>query len=37
MIDPEFFTEPVVVRANWEWVPGETIKPWNCAVSDSLR
>ena len=37
MIDPVFFTEPVVLRANWEWVTGETIKPWNCAVSDSLR
>ncbi len=37
MIDPEFFTEPVVLRANWEWVPGETIESWNCAVSASLR
>lgn len=37
MIDPEFFTEPVVLRANWEWIPGETIEPWNCAVSGSLR
>lgn len=37
MIDPVFFTEPVVLRANWEWIPGETIEPWNCAVSGSLR
>lgn len=37
MTDPEFFTEPVVLRANWEWVPGETIESWNCANSDSPR
>ena len=37
MTDPEFFTEPVVLRANWEWVPGETIESWNCAVSDAVR
>ncbi len=30
-------TEPVVVRANWEWIPGETVESWNCAVSDSVR
>ena len=37
MTDPEFLTEPVVIRANWEWVPGESVESWNCAVSDSLR
>jgi len=33
MTDPEYFTEPVVIRASWDWVPGETVKPWNCADS----
>ena len=33
MTDPAVFTEPVVIEASWEWIPGETIKPWNCAVS----
>ncbi len=33
MTDPEFFTEPVTIRANWDWVPGETVERWNCAVS----
>ncbi|MED5534803.1 MAG: DUF6152 family protein [Pseudomonadota bacterium] len=37
LTDPEFLTEPIVVRMNWEWVPGEAIKSWNCAVSGSGR
>ena len=31
--DPVYLTAPVVTRATWEWVPGETVKPWNCAQS----
>ena len=37
MTDSEYFTEPVVIRASWGWVPGESIKPWNCADSDTRR
>ncbi|MFP6828176.1 MAG: DUF6152 family protein [Gammaproteobacteria bacterium] len=33
MTDPEYFSEAVTIRANWDWVPGERIEPWNCAVS----
>ena len=32
--DPATFTAPVTILTNWRWVPGETIKPWNCAVSE---
>ena len=32
--DPATFTAPVTILTNWRWVPGEVIKPWNCAVSD---
>lgn len=32
--DPATFTAPVTILTNWQWVPGETIKPWNCAVSE---
>jgi len=33
MTDPEYFSEAVTIRANWDWVPGERVEPWNCAVS----
>jgi hypothetical protein len=33
MSDPLYLSEPVTISANWDWVPGETIEPWNCAVS----
>ncbi len=33
MTDPLYLSEPVTISANWDWVPGETIEPWNCAVS----
>ncbi len=33
MTDPLYLSEPVTISARWDWVPGETIEPWNCAVS----
>ncbi|MDH3419464.1 MAG: DUF6152 family protein [Gammaproteobacteria bacterium] len=30
--DPVNFTEPVVMEASWTWVPGNEIKPFNCAL-----
>lgn len=30
--DPMNFTEPVVMEASWTWVPGNEIKPFNCAL-----
>jgi len=33
MTDPEYFTESVTIRASWDWVPGERIETWNCAIS----
>ena len=32
--DPVTFTGPVTILTNWRWVPGEVIRPWNCAVSE---
>ena len=32
--DPNTFTAPVRITASWRWVPGEAIKPWNCAFFD---
>ena len=32
--DPENFTEPVVMEAEWTWVPGHEIKPFNCALPE---
>ena len=32
VIDSETFTEPLVGRRNWVWVPGEAVEPWNCFV-----
>ena len=29
--DPEIFTEPVMLSRIWIWVPGEVIRPYNCA------
>jgi hypothetical protein len=30
--DPQNFTAPVEQSATWRWVPGESIKPWECAL-----
>ena len=36
-IDPVVFTEPVELNRAWIWVPGEEIRPFNCAwEGDSL-
>ena len=32
--DAATFTAPVTIRAAWDWVPGETIRVWNCASSE---
>ena len=35
VIDPNTFTEPTTLPImHWEWVPGEQIKPYNCALPD---
>lgn len=28
--DPKIFTAPVAMHRQWLWVPGETVKPYNC-------
>jgi hypothetical protein len=28
--DPGTFTEPVTLTSHWVWIPGETIKPYDC-------
>lgn len=32
-VDPETFTEPVVQEQTFTWVPGESIKPYECATA----
>lgn len=32
--DPATFAEPATVRGSWYWVPGEVVKPYECAVGD---
>ena len=34
-IDPVNFTESVTLEGNWTWVPGEQIKPYQCALQAS--
>lgn len=37
VIDPEVFTEPVIPQnMHWIWVPGEEVKPFDCAVPTQL-
>ena len=33
--DPVYLTDSIVTRRNWEWVPGETIQPYDCLESSS--
>jgi hypothetical protein len=34
--DPLTFTEPVAMpEMHWEWIPGETLKDYNCTVEDN--
>ena len=35
LTDPEYLSHPVVMRMSWQWVPGETVKPYNCLESSS--
>ncbi len=35
--DPANFTTPVEMTAQWRWVPGETIKPWECTLWPEVR
>ena len=35
--DPLNFTEPVVMEASWTWVPGNEIRPFNCALPDAAN
>ena len=31
--DPAIFTEPIVLERYWIWVPGESVEPYNCTVT----
>ena len=35
--DPVNCTAPVVMEARWTWVPGNEIKPFDCALPDDRR
>ena len=32
--DPATFAEPVTLSRSWIWVPGESVQPYNCTVSE---
>lgn len=32
--DPVSFTEPIELKIEWRWIPGNRIKPYNCALPD---
>jgi hypothetical protein len=32
IVDPQTFTETVVMKAEWQWIPGHEIKPFDCAL-----
>ena len=32
--DPEYFSEPVLFEIAWEYIPGNVMKEFNCALSD---
>jgi hypothetical protein len=32
--DPATFTEPVVLEIEWHYIPGNALKPYNCALPD---
>jgi hypothetical protein len=34
--DPLNFTEPVVMEGVWVWIPGQEIKPFNCALPENV-
>ena len=33
--DPMYLTASIVTGRNWEWVPGETVRPYDCLESSS--
>lgn len=35
-VDPEVFTETVIVDGYMEWVPGEEVRPFECTVPDGF-
>jgi hypothetical protein len=35
--DPLNFTEPVVMEGLWVWIPGQEIKPFNCALPENAE
>ena len=35
-VDPEIFTEPVLLTGYMEWVPGEEVKPFDCTVPEGF-
>ena len=35
--DPLNFTEPVVMEGMWVWIPGQEIKPFNCALPENAE
>jgi Family of unknown function (DUF6152) len=32
IVDEKTFTEPVVMKIEWQWIPGHEIKPFECAL-----
>ena len=32
--DPTYLAEPALVRQQYDWIPGEEVKPYNCVVPD---
>ena len=32
VVDPKSFTETVVMKIEWQWIPGHEIKPFDCAL-----
>lgn len=32
IVDPRTFTETVVMKIEWQWIPGHEIKPFDCAL-----
>ena len=33
--DPANFVGPAVLRMAWQWIPGEEIKPYQCALPET--
>lgn len=33
--DPATFVGPAILRLSWQWIPGEAIRPYECALPDS--